>query len=99
MLTSSTILCAEAKMRQKRGHSSAKERAKVFTALVYRGKIWSAMRCACERDKGGFLMPGDIDSKTGDLVSETLKTKHPDGRNVNVESIPIFNRCPDLIDV
>ena len=44
-------------------------------------------------------MPGDIDSKTGDLVSKTLMSKHPDGRDVNVESIPIFNSCPDLIDV
>ena len=99
MLTSSTILCAEANMRRKRGQSSAKERAKVFTALVCRGKIRSATRHACERDKGGVLMPGDVDSKTGDLVSETLKAKHPDGRDVNVESVPTFDSCPDLIDI
>ena len=44
-------------------------------------------------------MSGDIDSKTGNLVSETLKSKHLEGRDVNAENIPIFYNYPDFIDV
>ena len=38
---------------------------------------------AYERDKVSVLMPGDIDSETGDLVSETLENKHLEERDVN----------------
>ena len=44
-------------------------------------------------------MPGDVDVKTGDLAHENLKNKHLEGQDVNAENIPIFDNCPDLIDV
>ena len=44
MLTSSTILCAAANMRRKKGKANVDAIAKVFTSLVCRGKIRSEIR-------------------------------------------------------
>lgn len=43
-------------------------------------------------------MPDDLDEKSGDAVRESLLEKHPDGRDVDVECLPTFESCPDLID-
>ena len=84
-------------MRRKRGHCNAKERAKVFTDLAQRGKIHSTMQHAYERDKAGVIIHGDIDSKTCDLVSETLENIQLEGRDVNSENTPVLDNCLDLI--
>ena len=98
MLTSRTILCAAANMRRKKGKANVDEIAKVLTSLVCRGKIRSAIRHACERDKGGVLMPGDTERKTGDIASDTLHNEHTDGQDVDTENLPVFEDCPDLTD-
>ena len=59
----------------------------------------AAIRYASEREKGGILMPGDVDEKTGDLVSETLESKHPIGRDVKINILPIFESCPELTKI
>ena len=97
MLTSNTILCAAAYTRRKKGKANVYGISKVFTSLACRGQIRSAIMHACERDKGGMLMPGDIE--TGDLLAETLCNKHPDGRDVNTDNLPVFSDCLDLTDV
>ena len=99
LLTSSTILSAKAKMSCKRGQSNVKEYAKVFSSLVCRKKICSAIRYACKRNKGRVLMLGDIDEKSSDLVLDTLITKHSNGQDVDVKSLPAFKECSDLIDI
>ena len=99
MLTPSTILCAEANVRRKRGKSNAKERAKVLTSLAHRGNIRSVMRHACKRGKGCVLMPGDIDSEIGNLASETLMSNCPEGCDVSMCNVLVFEDCPCLTDV
>ena len=59
----------------------------------------AAIRYASEREKGGILMPGDVDKKTGGLVSETLESKHPVGRDVKISSLPIFESCSELTKI
>ena len=44
------------------------------------------------------MLPGDIDSKTRDLVKDSLKSKHPEGRDFSVESLREFDLCPEMID-
>ena len=39
MLTSSTVMCTEAKMDRKRGYIKIKERAKDFLSLICMGKF------------------------------------------------------------
>ena len=90
ILISSTILCAEANLRHKRGKISIKERAKVFSSLVCRGKVRAAIRYACERDKDGVLMPGDTDAKSGSLVSETLLNKYPSRYDFSIKNLLFF---------
>ena len=45
------------------------------------------------------MLPEDVDSKTGDLVKETLKSKHPESRDVSVENLPEFESCLEMIDI
>ena len=98
MLGSSTIMCAEAQMSRKQNELNEKERDKVFSCMISRGKIRAAIRYVSEREKGGILMPGDTDEKTGDLIKETLAAKHPEARDVDVANLPDFDFCPTLID-
>ena len=44
-------------------------------------------------------MPGDIDGKTVDLVSENLQNKHLEGRDASIGNLPAFENFPDLTDV
>ena len=99
MLVSNTVMCAEAQMGRKKGAMKVTERAKVFSSLICRGKIRAAIRYACEREKEGVLMPEDTDEKSGDLLFDTLKAKHPDARDIPVENLPTFESCPYLIEV
>ena len=75
------------------------ERTKVCSSLICRGKIRAVIKYAYEREKGGALMPGNTDDKSGDLVFDTLKAKHLDARAVSVENLSIFESCQDLIEV
>ena len=99
MLNSSTIIYAEAYMNRKRGGLNAKERAKAFFSLICMGEIREGIRYICEGESGGIMLPGDVDSKTGDLVKETLKSKHLEGLDVSVENLPEFESCPEIIDI
>ena len=78
----STVLCAEAQMNRKRENIIIKEREKMFSSLICRDKIRAAIRYTSEREKDGILIPGDVDVKTGDLVSEILESKHPIVREI-----------------
>ena len=49
-----------------------------------RGNIRAVIRYAYEREKGGVLIPEDIDEKSGDLVVDTLKAKHSEAKDVLV---------------
>ena len=91
-------MCAEAQMSKKQNGLNEKERVKVFSRMICRGKIRAAIRYICEREKGGILMPGDTDEKTGDLIEETLSAKHPEVRDVDMANLPDFDSCPALID-
>ena len=60
----------------------AKDRAKVFSTMMCRGKISAAVRYISEKEKGRVLLPSDIDEKSGDGASEVLRSKHTEGRDV-----------------
>jgi hypothetical protein len=56
------------------------QRSKKFAKLVLQGKPRSTVRWITEREKGGVLLPDDMDAKSGELVIDVLKEKHPDAR-------------------
>jgi hypothetical protein len=39
-----------------------------------------AVRWITEREKGGILLPNEVDTKTGEYAINMLKAKHPDPR-------------------
>ena len=46
-----------------------------------------------------MLMPDDVDDKIGDLVSNVILSKHPNVRDIEINSIPHCNSCLDLINI
>ena len=63
-LSSSVVKCVEAMMGRKQENLDAKERAKVFSTMLCRGKISAAVRYISEREKGRVLLPSDIDENS-----------------------------------
>ena len=98
VLTASAILCSEATMKRKRGSTKPAKRANVFNSLVCSVKIRSYIRHAYERCKGDMLLPDDVDEKTGELFSNVLLSNQPNGRYLEMKSIPYCDSCPDLIN-
>jgi hypothetical protein len=62
------------------GQETEEQRGKTYTRLVHQGKLRNAVRYLTEREKGGVMLPNEIDSKTDDTVLEVLQSKHPDLR-------------------
>jgi hypothetical protein len=40
--------------------------------------VQGAVRFLTQREKGGMIMPGNKDEKTGDTVASVLQSKHPE---------------------
>ena len=71
---------------------------KVFTSLMMKGKVRSAMRWLSERASEGVLDPMQ-EVKKGVIVLETLKSKHPEPHKSHLSSrlqVPVL---PDFEDV
>ena len=66
---------------------------------MLRGDLRGAVKYLTETEKGGVLMPDDIDEKTGDSVAQTLKSKHPDARTPETPSLFDYPTTPDFVDV
>ena len=63
------------------------------------GVIFAQLYGIFMKEKGGILMPGDTDEKTGDLVCDTLKQKNIEGRHVVVENPLLFDFYPEKIQI
>ncbi len=72
---------------------------KVFTRLVLRGQIRSAVRWLTERCSGGTLSHSDVDTSSGKKVLDVLKSKHPDPAVVNSEAFLQCQQLPQLVSV
>ena len=70
--------------REGRAASGVKEEddalARSYHDTVLSGKFWQAVRRATNREGGGYLLPEDQCTKTGQPVAEVLREKHPDMR-------------------
>jgi hypothetical protein len=83
----------------KQGNVTAEQRAKIFHRKMLRGDVRGAVRYLTEREKGGILLPDDIDEKSGNTISEVLESKHPDARTPDANSLPKYSNTPDFVDV
>ena len=59
--------------------------ARGFHETVLSGKLWPAVRWSTDREGEGCLLPDDQCTKTGRLVADVLREKHPDMRVPPVE--------------
>jgi hypothetical protein len=75
------------------------QRAKIFNMKMLRGDVRGAVRHPTERDKGGVLMPDNIDEKSGDSVADVTEAKHPDVRTPEALSLHRCNTTPNFVDV
>jgi hypothetical protein len=61
-----------------RGNESDKQIANIFSQLVLKGKLRRAVGWPSERERGGMLMPNNIDDEIWRAHHGPLHSKHPD---------------------
>ena len=99
MLIQETEKDMTASLSRRRGKVSANQRAKIFNRKMLRGDLRGAVKYMTETEKGGVLMPDDIDEKTGNSVAQTLESKHPDARIPETSSLFDYPSTPDFVDL
>ena len=99
MLVSSVDLSANSFMCRKRGVTTSTERTKIFSNLVFRGKMGAAIRYTCDWENGGVLMPDEIDETSGDRVRVVLQSKHTESRSVSLNDVPNYDTHSELLEI
>jgi hypothetical protein len=62
---------------KRRGEVTTEQRTKIFHRKMLRGDVRGTVRYLTDREKGGILLPDDVNKKSGDTVMEALESKHP----------------------
>eukprot|EP00957_Ditylum_brightwellii_P194525 14816663-Ditylum_brightwellii.AAC.1 len=78
MLVEDTIKVNKCQQPTGQQNELAEHICQVYTRMLLQGKLHQVVRWVTGRDKGGFLLPTDTDSKTCLPVGEVLLSKHPD---------------------
>ena len=67
--------------------------------MLLQGEMSQEVRRFTGRDKGGLLLPTDMDVNTETLVADVLLSKHPNHKSPALEEFhPCFS-SPSLIDL
>ncbi len=77
------------------GEFAVESAGRRFNSMVLSGKVLAAIRMVTKRDPSGLFQPSDICSKTGHLVLDVLRDKHPDAV---VPTLDDFDLHPDTHD-
>eukprot|EP00957_Ditylum_brightwellii_P093755 7138249-Ditylum_brightwellii.AAC.2 len=67
--------------------------------MLFQGKLRQAVRWLTGQEKGGLIFPDDRCTKSGELMSEVLQTKHPETVEPQVEAFKMFPNVPAFMDV
>ena len=79
---------------------SEEHRNKTYHSLVLRGKLRMEERWITKQETGGVLYPEEYCTKTGDVVMEVLRTKHPNTLPLSSVSLDTYTgRSLELIPV
>ena len=57
------------------------------------------MRCICDNEKGGILMPNDIDDKSGENFSDVLQSKYLESHSVLLSNVPEYDTRPEILEI
>jgi hypothetical protein len=85
-----------ANLLHKQGVKMDKHRAKIFHRKMLCRDAQGDVRYLTEREKGGILLPGDIDKKLGNKVSKVFESKHPAARTPNTEALQPYPELPEF---
>ncbi len=99
MLVQDTERTALGQLASRRGRDTPEQRAKIYNRLVLQGKLRTAVRWLTEREKGGVLLPGDTDEKTGENIFDVLKSKHPAATDPDPSEMEDYEILPDFVDL
>eukprot|EP00957_Ditylum_brightwellii_P039239 2968836-Ditylum_brightwellii.AAC.1 len=71
----------------------------VYTRMLLQGKLPQTVRWVTGHDKGALLLPTNVNSKTGSLVSDVLLNKHPVPSQSSKEALQSYDKLPLFIDI
>eukprot|EP00957_Ditylum_brightwellii_P120365 9184134-Ditylum_brightwellii.AAC.2 len=72
---------------------------KTFVNILFQGKLRQAVRCLTSWEKGGLLSLNNRCTKLGEVVSEVLRSKHPDPVELQVEALQAFPHVSAFMNV
>ena len=90
--------CARIKSKV-RSSNSEDHIIKVFSRLILRGQVRSAVRRLTDRAPGQILTPTSVVDPSGKTVFDVLKEKHPEPRCVNANAFIKCEELPPFMDV
>eukprot|EP00957_Ditylum_brightwellii_P113575 8659252-Ditylum_brightwellii.AAC.1 len=67
--------------------------------MLFQGKLCQAVRWLTGREKGGLLSPDNKCTKMGELMSEVLRSKHPEPVELQAEALTPFTAVPAFMDM
>ena len=72
---------------------------RVFTHLMFRGRVHEAVHFVIDQARGGVLKPSDIDANSGKCVLDVLREKHPPPGLASQDAFVSCSDLPLLVDV
>ena len=99
MLVQTTERDMQTFLRANQGTTTSEQRYKIFNNIAMSKGTRAALNYIANSEKGGVLMPDDIDEKTGMLVKDALEAKHPDSRDPDVSHWEEYDETPAFIDI
>ena len=91
--------CARIKSKVGSSNSDEDHIIKVFSRLMLRGQVRSAVRWLTDRAPGQILIPTSVVDPSGKTVFDVLKEKHPEPRCVNENAFIKCEELPPVMDV
>eukprot|EP00957_Ditylum_brightwellii_P053081 4025090-Ditylum_brightwellii.AAC.1 len=71
----------------------------MFVSILFQGKLRQVVCWLTGWEKGGSLSPDDICLKLGELVSDVLRSKHPEPVEPQLDALQAFLSVPAFMDV
>jgi hypothetical protein len=84
----------EARLLKGQDRQSPEQQARVFQMKMLKGDLRGAVKHLTETEKGGVLVPDQIDKKTGFTVKEVLQLKHPSATMPRPSNLYPYDEVP-----
>jgi hypothetical protein len=99
MLVQNTVLSMQTKLCKRQDGQSPERRARVFQSKMLKGDVRGAVKYLTETEKGGVMMPDEIDEKSGLTVKDVLESKHPAATTPQPSTLHPYDVTPEFSSV